>query len=232
MTMARTSLVGVLALAFAALSSAVRAEAQGIAEGSRPSCTAPDPHTAFVDDPTQRAGFVRISRKTIRGTGRTLQWVAVLFEGPPSGSVYVFDCHGRRLADVELGEVEHMTAGPRVGGHPTLQVLYVPGTGTGVSNWEDVALLQFRDGKITTLWTHPSTSDSSDAATGFASSERYRWKYLNRGSTILVTGTESEADSSTRPARHASSTVAERYCLTASSSRYVACPAPQKAKDR
>jgi hypothetical protein len=219
----RTSVFGVLAFALAVFSSSPEAEAKTTTTGGS-SCTSPSLHSSFGEDPSQRGGFDGIRRKVMRNGAQTIQWAAVSFE-PAFGSIYVFDCRARRLASLEFGKVEEMRLGPVIRGDPTLEVRYVPGVATGVTNWEQVALLQFREGAITTLWSHDITQDTSEPDYDYSGS--FTWRYLDGGSTIIVTGSENETDGLTGPARHSSRKVSERYCLTARGDRFAGCSEPR-----
>jgi hypothetical protein len=127
-----------------------------------------------------------------------------------------------------LGYFDQATQGPVVNGKETLEVLYVPATGTGI-NLQSVALLQFDGNAISVLWDHPSRNINSfpNAMSGGAAdderwrttTEVYRWEYVS-GTEIRVTGSEkTEIDKavSTRKLRP------ERYCWRPSTHKFAAC---------
>ncbi|WP_394762693.1 hypothetical protein [Phenylobacterium sp.] len=131
---------------------------------------------------------MKVEHRLFRQAGRTLQWVLVSWEGPPEGKVFVADCAGRRLADLDLGYVDHATAGPAIQGNATLEVRYIPATGTNIRE-QSVSLLQFQKEAISVLWDHKSMELASAPLVPMDTADLYRWRFLDGGLRVAVTGT-------------------------------------------
>ena len=190
-----------------------------------PGCRAPVIDTV-LDAPDRGWSIDNQTRDLFTSQGQRLQWVTVSWWSPPRGRVFVTDCQGARVAKLDLGLVKEARPGPRLGGRPTLEVVYVSGYGTGILG-HSVALLQFRDNRIVTLWRHEARSAAAiipvEANEGLA----YHWRYLNGGHRIAVTGRRSRGrivDMDRVVLRGRSWSLApEAWCYRASATRFVAC---------
>lgn len=188
-------------------------------------CRAPEIQT-LVDVPDRGRAIEDRTRDAFTAQGRRLQWVTVSWVSQPRGQVFVTDCQGRRLAKLDLGLVKQVRAGPSVAGRPTLEVIYISGYGTGILG-HSVALLQFRDDRILTLWRHESHSASALFADQANEGLAYRWRYLEGGQRISVTGRRSRGrivDMDRAVLRGRSwPLAAEMWCYRASTDRFIAC---------
>jgi hypothetical protein len=124
------------------------------------------------------------------------------------------------LASTGIGFVTALKDGPVVAGVPTVEVRYVPGSGPGL-RLQNVALLQFRNEELSTLWDHASIDDFFGGPLGGGQSH-FDWRYLDGGMTIQVTGTEEElADN--KPLPKTTKHIKERFCFTEAAGGFTKC---------
>jgi hypothetical protein len=167
------------------------------------------------------AGFEGAISQRFQTGGQVFQWFAINSGGPPTGSVFVLDCLGHPLVRNDVGYVEAMKPGPVVAGTPTVEVRYIPGSGTGF-RWQKVALLQFRSGTLSTLWEHDSIDDVSGGAAG-REYRHFAWTYLDGGTAIEVKGADEQFDPANEHRPKSVEHTNERFCLTPEADRFTRC---------
>ena len=167
------------------------------------------------------AGFDGVVSRRSRSGEQTVQWLAIKIDGPPMGSIFVLDCLGHPLASNDIGYVEAMKPGPAVAGTPTVEVRYIPGSGTGL-RWQKVALLQFRSGTLSTLWEHDSIEDVSGGLVG-REYRHFAWTYLNGGTAIEVKDPDEQFGPTNGHRPKSVELINERFCLTDEADRFTIC---------
>jgi hypothetical protein len=170
------------------------APAQPGDDGDDHGCIYPRPSAVLGED---IGTFDDVDFRGFRAGDVNLRWLFISWEAPPDGMVYILKCGGRVIAKLGLGNVRQVTQGPWIGRDETLQVIYVPASGTGI-NLESVALLRFDGKSIVKLWDHDSDDVSafSSAELGGApnderlevKTEHYDWRYSKSGREIIVSG--------------------------------------------
>lgn len=189
-------------------------------------CSYPDPQK-MVGKEIEKAEFRIFSLP--EGAAR---WLLVSWDGPKGGLVDVLACDGHAVANLGLGYFDQAMQGPIVNGRATLEVLYVPATGSGI-NLQSVALLQFDGKAVSVLWDHLSRNINSfpNALDGGAADDErwrtttdvFRWEYTKNGTEIRVTGSQkNELGKATRTHKLRP----ERYCLQPSTHKFATCKAP------
>lgn len=180
-------------------------------------CVTPKPRALLGRDVV---GCCQMISGRMEGAGAGLRWVSVSWEGPKDGNLYVVDCLGAKVAELEsLGSVEHVDALPSIGGIPTAKVTYIPATGTGIQ-LRSVALVQYRGGRPWKLWDH-ATLDAAYTPPNLGQSyeDRTSWRFLQGHRRIEANTVRGLLGGS----RKVLKLHAERYCLRASVWRYVSC---------
>lgn len=196
-----TSITRVIIFALIALAS----------EPARAACTVPNP-TALIG--RDFAGCCTVVTEELGRAASGLRWVAVNWEGPPGGKLYIVNCRGTKIAEVNsLGYVRRIERAPRIGGSPTIAVTYVPTTGTNIQT-RSTAILQYRSGRIRTLWNH-QTLDAAYAPVN--EQRRTSWRFRRGYSHIEAVTVDKVAT------RKAQKRLVEQYCFRKSDRRYVAC---------
>jgi hypothetical protein len=185
-------LAGACAMCIASVAGA--ATAQPGDDGDDHGCIYPRPSTVLGRD---IGTFDDVDFRGFRAGDVNLRWLFISWGAPPDGMVFVLTCGGRAIAKLNLGNVRQITQGPWIGQDETIQVIYVPGSGTGI-NLESVALLRFDGKSIVKLWDHDSddiSSFSSAMLGGALNDERletktdhYDWRYSKSGKEIAVSG--------------------------------------------
>lgn len=188
------------------------------ARPSEPSCVTPD-FLRLVGHDTAGAAPVRFF--PVADTYGTLRWAFVSWYAPPGGIAFVIGCDGKPVASTGTGSVEQVRSGPVVNRGATVELIVVPGAGTGISE-RSVELLQYRDSRIVRLWTHvshdswgeplyPQRGKYSGTQTG---DEAFVWSYSIDGKGIVVHGVETVTDTSEsgRWRTHKTGT-RENFCL-------------------
>lgn len=133
-------------------------------------------------------------RVVTSGEGRILQWVAVTWDGPKDGAVFLLDCAGRTLALARLGAITEISPGPilpDVG--PTVVVRYEPGVDTS-RTVELVEILTARGRGVVRLWKHPAVESTFGVAStdgAQSTDDRYWWSFENDGAVLRVEGRRS-----------------------------------------
>lgn len=163
--------------------------------------------------------------------GRMLQWVAVNWEGPEDGAVFMIDCTGRTLALVRLGVITGISPGPSLlGVGPTVVVRYEPGIDTN-RTVELVEILAARGDAIVRLWKHAIVeSDFGVVSTdgGERADDRYWWSFERDGTVIRVQGRRSTLRKATDgPGEEGAPTTQdlpeEEFCWNMSEVGYAPC---------
>jgi hypothetical protein len=197
----------VLAITVAALS----------CEPVQAACVAPNAEALVGQD---LVGCCKVISSSLGGASAGLRWVAASWEGPADGTLYVVNCDGVKVAELDsLGYVERLVPAPRIGGIPTVAVTHIPATGTSIK-LRSVALVQYRAGKVRVIWEH-ATLDAAypPASLGPSYEERTSWRFLEGHSRIEAITVRTLFGKSRRTVK----LPAERYCLRASVRHYVPC---------
>jgi hypothetical protein len=189
-------------------------------------CTFPDPQkVAGIGIGIEKAEFRLFSLP--KGAAR---WLLMSWDGPKDGLITVIACDGHTLAKLGLGYFDQAVRGPMVNGKETLEVLYVPETGTGI-NHQSVALLQFDGNSISVLWNHPSQNidtfpngllGANDDPRLRTTREIYRWEYEKNGTGIRVTGLRT---TELGRAKRTQKLPSEHWCFQPTTRKFEACKA-------
>jgi hypothetical protein len=187
----------------------------------------PRPDLAKVLDEADRGWFHEVERRVV-GSGRSrLQWLFVSWGGPLDGRVFVLNCRGRTLAQMVLGYEQGVREGPLLNGRRTIEVLYAPGSGTNIAE-QHVALIEFHGRKIAQLWDHASIETGTAPLVPKDESYTYRWRYLDGGARIAVTGLDTVGR--VKPRSWPWTVIGRRralkeqsYCFSAKANRYAPC---------
>jgi hypothetical protein len=161
-------------------------------------------------------GCCDVRTQPVGPIGSRLLWVAVSWEGPPEGRLFVVNCEGHKVADDEsIGYVEGIEAGPRIGGEQTVEVTYTSAAGTNIKA-RAVALVQFRRGRIRFLWRHATLDAGFHPLTPVDEEDRTSWRFGNGVQKIDAITTHEEGG-------RVRWRKVERYCLRRNVLRYIRC---------
>jgi hypothetical protein len=229
--------IAVLSLA-PSLSAAASSRPPTLAAPRKGACAAADPAAVLArsDHGLARASIRKASLRAVGGGKTRLRWLAVSWEGPPDGRVFVLDCDARTLAAKPLGYVQRIGKGPTVEGLPTLEAVYVSPGGDAAKT--QVSLLQLKDGAVRVLWTHAATEawgaplalvpHQGPAGERWRSSKTvFTWRYLRHGAAISVAGLRNdetrEGRRSAGATDQARTTSAEAFCYRAENGAFERC---------
>jgi hypothetical protein len=145
------------------------------------------------------AGAVPVKFYPVADSYGALRWAFASWGGPPDGMAFVIGCNGKSIDSVGIGSLDSVRSGPIVNHRGTVELIVVPGSGTGISV-RSVVLLQFDGHRIGKLWEHESEDKwyepmRTQTETGNIS---YRWQYSGDGTKIFVNGTDIESSISVR----------------------------------
>jgi hypothetical protein len=195
---------------------------------AKPACSSPDP---VVLNGSDELGFYKVQVTPLgRSDGKSLRWATLSKSSQLLGSASVIDCRGAVKAHIGLGAVEVQKPGPSIAGHPSLIVVYHPMSGTNV-DIRNVALLQYRKGKIMELWDHRAL-EGQYPPKGIGDQEEtiYSWRFSLDSLRLYVTGRdvvyrylETNRPFRKSDIRRIHLLRPERFCLNRSSNRYVRC---------
>lgn len=176
-------------------------------------CRAPDPATLVGPN---IVGCCDVRSRPIGHVSSGLFWVAVSWDGPPDGRLFVVNCNGDKVADGEpIGHVESIEAGPQIGGEQTVAVSYISASGTNIKA-RAVVLVEFQRGRIRILWRHATLDAGFPPLTPVAEEDRTSWRFGNGVQKIDAITTHKEGG-------RVRWRKAERYCLRPHIFRYVRC---------
>jgi hypothetical protein len=184
------------------------------------SCRRPDT-AALIGD--RAIGFERTLITPIAPRGADLRWVSVSGTSQMIGDVFVVDCHGAERAEAGLGYVERQMLGPEVAGQFTLIANYHTASGTGI-NEQDVAILQYSNGKIIRMWDHKSFEGEyppEDSGLGRQKETTYHWRFTSGSRGIEVTGRDVVLLGGHKRRIH--HLISEKFCLNDKSLKYLPC---------
>ena len=186
-------------------------------EPARAACVAPRAEALIGRD---LVGCCDVTTEPLGGEGTGLRWVAVSWWGPQGGKLFVVNCRGAKIAELDsLGYVERIKRAPSVGRIPTVAVTYVPETGTNVK-FRSVALVQYRTGRPHVLWDHATLEAASPPLIPGPYEEwTTTWRFLEGRVRIEAVTVRTVFGKSRRRFKQPE----ERYCLRSSVWRYVAC---------
>lgn len=189
-------------------------------------CVYPDPYALMGGE---FGGLERVDYFFSFADRSRLRWLFISWEGPPDGEVFVLDCDGHIRAKREFGYVEQTNSGPDPGGRNSVEVRYVPDSGTGIDD-HSVAILSFDGKAINVLWDHAVDDRATQPAYTFGGKPQsngmrtdeqiYEWEYDTHGLVIKVTGRETRS-TDTRTIRR--KLPSEKYCFKAAEMKYVRC---------
>jgi hypothetical protein len=155
--------------------------------------------------------------------GNRLQWMAVSWEGPPDGALFVLDCSGAELGALRIGKVVGLRPGPGITGFgQAFEAIDIPGIATG-SGASEIKLVAFREGSISVLWTQDLRQWLSLGPRGAGEQVRaYTWKYSADGLVIQVTGKRFDPTDGHRP-QTVKMLPKETFCWKMQQNIYVPC---------
>ena len=184
-------------------------------EPAQAACIVPSPAALVGRD---FAGCCSVVTGALDGAAPRLRWVAVSWDGPPDGNLYVVNCGGTKIAQLNsLGYVKRLQRVPRIGRIRAVAVTYVPAAGTNIET-QSVAILQYRSGRIHILWSHPTLDAAYAPLTPTNEEFRTLWRFRNGYSRIEAITIHKVAKS-----RRAQKPLIELYCLNKSAWRYIPC---------
>jgi hypothetical protein len=231
----------ILACVLFALTTSVglsQASSPASSNGTNGECVYPDPFKVLGTDIGNLSvgSLDKVEYRTFVIPHAELRWLLISFGGPPMGGAYVIACNGGVIARLPLGYFDRVTDGPVIDGHRTLEVLYIPASGSGIQE-QSVALIQFSGNAISVLWDHASADISSAPYSlwgGRSGDSRwrtettiYKWHYIESGLEIRVTGTRANTIVASTYRGHLSGVVhplpPERYCFQSGVHKFLRC---------
>lgn len=159
---------------------------------------------------------------------RQVQWMAASWDAPRNGVLFLLDCDGKTIANLTVGAMSALKAGPVVAGgtFPTVEFKLGPGTALG-SALTQVAVATITDGVIRILWKHVASEAASAPSLAIEYLDEFAWEYSGDGASIAVNGSRKVGrfgdsdhgwDAGTTQAFPS-----EKFCWDASVLRYERC---------
>lgn len=117
-----------------------------------------------------------------------VQWFGVAIEEAVGGAVFVLDCSGKVLGMSKVGSVVKMAVYPPLDGiREVVKVDYIAKVDQGYG-LQRVAILAFRNKKVSELWSHDSFEANFAVPTKDGTETTYTVQFSPDGKTISVTG--------------------------------------------